>query len=43
MDDKITLRKLKILSELNDKKFSQLSPVLAGRIEDYHTTMIIKY
>lgn len=35
MDDKITLRKLKILSELNDKKFSQLSPVLAGRIEDY--------
>lgn len=35
LDDKLILRKLKILRELNDKKFSQLSPVLAGRIEDY--------
>lgn len=35
MDDKYKLRKLKILSDLNDKFFSQLSPVLQSRIEDY--------
>ena len=35
MDDKYKLRKLKILSDLNDKSFSQLSPVLQSRIEDY--------
>ena len=32
MDDKYKLRKLKILSDLNDKSFSQLSPVLQSRI-----------
>lgn len=35
MDDKYPLRKLKVLSEHNDKYFSQLSPVLQARIEDY--------
>ena len=35
MDDKYQLRKLKVLSEHNDKCFSQLSPVLQARIEDY--------
>lgn len=35
MDDKYPLRRLKVLSEYNDKYFSQLSPVLQARIEDY--------
>lgn len=35
MDDEFALRKLRILPEENDKKFSQLSPLLQGRIEDF--------
>lgn len=35
MDDRFTLRKLKIFPELNSKKFTELSPVLRGRIEDF--------
>lgn len=35
MDDKYPLKKLKILPKLNDKKFSELSPMLRSRIEDF--------
>lgn len=35
MTDRFPLNKLKILPELNGKRFSDLSPVLQGRIEDF--------
>lgn len=35
MDDQFALGKLKILSNMNGLKFSQLSPLMANRLEDY--------
>ena len=35
MSDKWALKNLKVLAELNGKKFGQLSPVVQGQIEDY--------
>lgn len=35
MSDKWALKNLKVLTELNGKKFGQLSPVVQGQIEDY--------
>lgn len=35
MNDKFALMKLKVLSEENKKKFSDLTPLLQSRIEDY--------
>ncbi len=35
MDDKFALNKLKVLPEENKKKFSDLSPYMRSRIEDY--------
>lgn len=35
MDDKFALKDLKVMPEENEKKFSALSPLLQGRIEDY--------
>ncbi len=35
MSDKYPLKKLKILPELNGKRFSKLSPLLQSRIEDF--------
>lgn len=35
MDDRFALTRLKILRDVNGKKFSHLSPVLRGRIEDF--------
>lgn len=35
MNDKFPLKKLKIMSKLNDRSFSQLPPVYQSRIEDF--------
>ena len=37
MNDKFSLSDLKILESENGKKFSELSPILRGKIEDYQT------
>lgn len=35
MDDKFSLNKLKILPQMDGLKFSDLTPIMASRIEDY--------
>ncbi|MCI8533340.1 MAG: DUF262 domain-containing protein [Lachnospiraceae bacterium] len=35
MDDEYALQNLNVMPQLNEKRFSELSPVMAGRLEDY--------